>query len=130
GVSLSQASKSESSSSRDEALGSARASRAGDRAPAIATFVPKGKLRRGRRNQHAGARVLPSPETRDSGFTKAGQGSSTLEESSARASKAAPEAGVLPQRETSGDTHYSKRHLPHFERPWGKYSVAFSTRKH
>jgi alanyl-tRNA synthetase/REP element-mobilizing transposase RayT len=24
---------------------------------------------------------------------------------------------------------YSKRHLPHFERPWGKYTVTFSTRE-
>src|SRR5205814_973299 len=29
--------------------------------------------------------------------------------------------------ETSGDIRYSKRCLPHFERPWGKYAVAFST---
>ena len=43
---------------------------------------------------------------------------------SARASRAV--SGASP--ETSGeDVHYSKRHLPHFERPWAKYAVAFST---
>ncbi len=30
---------------------------------------------------------------------------------------------------TSG-AKYSKRRLPHFERPWGKYMVSFSTREH
>lgn len=35
-------------------------------------------------------------------------------------------AGASP--ETSGETTYSKRHLPHFERPWGKYMVTFSTK--
>src|SRR5689334_3959771 len=39
-------------------LGSARASRAGDRAPAIAHFSP-GDFRRGRRKRHARARALP-----------------------------------------------------------------------
>src|SRR5438477_5270533 len=29
--------------------------------------------------------------------------------------------------ETFGDIHYSKRHLPHFERPWAKYAVTWST---
>ena len=42
---------------------------------------------------------------------------------SARASRAV--SGASP--ETSSGTYYSKRHLPHFERPWGKYAVAFST---
>jgi RecG-like helicase/REP element-mobilizing transposase RayT len=27
------------------------------------------------------------------------------------------------------DIRYSKRHLPHFERPWAKYAITFSTRK-
>ncbi|MFZ4774469.1 MAG: alanine--tRNA ligase-related protein [Terrimicrobiaceae bacterium] len=31
--------------------------------------------------------------------------------------------------ETAAGALYSKRRLPHFERPWGKYSVAFSTRE-
>ena len=39
-------------------LGSARASRAGDRAPAIAYFYPE-NFRRGRRKQHTRARALP-----------------------------------------------------------------------
>jgi RecG-like helicase/REP element-mobilizing transposase RayT len=26
-------------------------------------------------------------------------------------------------------TRYSKRHLPHFERPWAKYAITFATRK-
>src|SRR5882724_10134964 len=42
---------------------------------------------------------------------------------SARASRAV--SGASP--ETSGDIRYSKRRLPHFERPWGKCAVAFST---
>jgi len=42
---------------------------------------------------------------------------------SARASRAV--SGASP--ETSRDIRYSKRRLPHFERPWGKYAVAFST---
>ena len=29
--------------------------------------------------------------------------------------------------ETFSDIHYSKRHLPHFERPWAKYAVTWST---
>src|SRR5881392_2349856 len=44
---------------------------------------------------------------------------------SARASRAV--SGAAP--ETSQAVHYSKRRLPHFERPWGKYAVAFSTHK-
>ncbi len=42
---------------------------------------------------------------------------------SARVSRAV--SGVSP--ETSGGTKYSKRNLPHFERPWAKYMVTFST---
>jgi REP element-mobilizing transposase RayT len=42
---------------------------------------------------------------------------------SARASR----AGFGAPAETSADVSYSKRRLPHFERPWGKYAVAFST---
>ncbi len=43
---------------------------------------------------------------------------------SARASRAV--SGASPET-TTGDVTYSKRNLPHFERPWGKYAVAFST---
>src|SRR5438094_531135 len=42
---------------------------------------------------------------------------------SARASRAV--SGAPP--ESSADVRYSKRRLPHFERPWAKYAVAFST---
>ena len=42
---------------------------------------------------------------------------------SARASRAV--SGASP--ETSSGTYYSKRQLARFERPWGKYAVAFST---
>jgi len=45
---------------------------------------------------------------------------------SARASR----AGFGAPTETSTSIRYGKRYLPHFERPWGKYAVAFSTRKH
>ena len=43
---------------------------------------------------------------------------------SARASRA--NFGALA--EISGGASYSKRRLPHFDRPWGKYAVTFSTR--
>jgi REP element-mobilizing transposase RayT len=42
---------------------------------------------------------------------------------SARASRAL--SGASP--ESFEETSYAKRHLPHFERPWAKYAVAFST---
>ena len=44
---------------------------------------------------------------------------------SARASR----AGFGALAETSADTLYAERRLPHFERPWGKYAVSFSTHK-
>src|SRR2546423_10871155 len=43
---------------------------------------------------------------------------------SARASRA--DFGALA--EISSEVSYSKRRLPHFERPWAKYAVTFSTR--
>jgi methionine synthase I (cobalamin-dependent)/REP element-mobilizing transposase RayT len=45
---------------------------------------------------------------------------------SARASR----AGFGAFAETSPNALYGKRRLPHFERPWGKYAVTFSTRNH
>src|SRR5437764_15051025 len=36
-------------------------------------------------------------------------------------------SGASP--ETPEDIRYSKRRLPHFERPWSKYAIAFSTRE-
>ncbi len=42
---------------------------------------------------------------------------------SARASRAL--SGASP--ESSCEIHYSKRRLPHFERPWAKYAVCFAT---
>jgi REP element-mobilizing transposase RayT len=42
---------------------------------------------------------------------------------SARASRAL--SGASP--ESFAEIRYSKRRLPHFERPWAKYAVAFST---
>jgi alanyl-tRNA synthetase len=44
---------------------------------------------------------------------------------SARVSRAA--SGVPP--DVSAGVHYTKRHLPHFERPWSKYHVTFTTRE-
>ena len=47
-------------------------------------------------------------------------------ESSGGTPDATPGPGVLP----GGDaTRYSKRNLPHFERPWAKYAVTFSTQE-
>jgi REP element-mobilizing transposase RayT len=44
---------------------------------------------------------------------------------SARASRAP--SGASP--ESAQQIRYSKRRLPHFERPWAKYAVSFSTHK-
>jgi REP element-mobilizing transposase RayT len=51
-------------------------------------------------------------------------GSTQSDLGSARASRAV--SGAAP--ETPQAIHYSKRRLPHFERPWGKYAVSFSTK--
>jgi RecG-like helicase/REP element-mobilizing transposase RayT len=40
----------------------------------------------------------------------------------------APES--LSGASAAAQTRYSKRNLPHFERPWAKYAVTFSTRNH
>jgi 5-methyltetrahydrofolate--homocysteine methyltransferase len=45
---------------------------------------------------------------------------------SARASR----AGFGAVAETSTNVLYGKRRVPHFERPWAKYAVTFSTRDH
>lgn len=48
----------------------------------------------------------------------------------------APGSAGGPPAESGGspddlqDVQYSKRSLPHFERPWAKYAVTFATRKH
>jgi alanyl-tRNA synthetase/REP element-mobilizing transposase RayT len=44
---------------------------------------------------------------------------------SARDSRAV--SGDSPETASPAQTRYSKRRLPHFERPWGKYVVTFST---
>ncbi|MGI8957465.1 MAG: alanine--tRNA ligase, partial [Chthoniobacterales bacterium] len=44
---------------------------------------------------------------------------------SARDSRAV--SGDSPETTSATETRYSKRRLAHFERPWGKYAVAFST---
>src|SRR5205807_5294026 len=46
-----------------------------------------------------------------------------MDSGSARVSRAGE--GVPP--ETFAQIRYSKRRLPHFERPWGKYAIVFST---
>jgi len=47
-------------------------------------------------------------------------------ESSGEPPDATPGPGVLPGGEAA---RYSKRNLPHFERPWAKYAVTFSTQE-
>jgi 5-methyltetrahydrofolate--homocysteine methyltransferase len=42
----------------------------------------------------------------------------------------ASRAGFGAFAETPTNVLYGKRRLPHFERPWGKYAVTFSTRNH
>ena len=44
---------------------------------------------------------------------------------SARDSRAV--SGDSPETSPASQTRYSKRRLPHFERPWGKYAIVFST---
>ncbi len=56
--------------------------------------------------------------------TAARKESSTPSGSSGGTPAATPGTGVLPGGDT---TRYSKRNLPHFERPWAKYGVTFST---
>jgi putative transposase len=51
-------------------------------------------------------------------------GSTPADPGSARASRAI--SGASP--EISEDINYSKRRLPHFERPWAKYAISFSTK--
>jgi alanyl-tRNA synthetase len=53
---------------------------------------------------------------------------STLPNSSGSAVVPTASVGVSPT-ESSPQVHYSKRRLPHFERPWAKYMVSFSTRE-
>lgn len=48
----------------------------------------------------------------------------TRKESSGGTPDATPGTGVLPGFDA---TRYSNRNLPHFERPWAKYAVTFST---
>ena len=51
------------------------------------------------------------------------QGAAAQFPGSARASRAL--SGASP--ESSGEIRYARRRLPHFERPWAKYAVSFST---
>ena len=51
---------------------------------------------------------------------------SSRDPGSARASR----ADFGAPAETPTNVLYGKRNLPHFERPWGKYAVTFSTRNH
>jgi threonyl-tRNA synthetase/REP element-mobilizing transposase RayT len=60
--------------------------------------------------------MFPPMELREESGASAPKGS-------ARVSRAV--SGVPP--ETSGSAKYSKRNLPHFERPWAKYMVTFGT---
>jgi alanyl-tRNA synthetase/REP element-mobilizing transposase RayT len=53
---------------------------------------------------------------------------STLPKSSGSAVVPTASVGVSPT-ESSTQARYSKRRLPHFERPWAKYMVSFSTRE-
>ncbi len=49
-----------------------------------------------------------------------------LNEKGARASSPAP-VGVPPTEPSAQGAKYYKRRLPHFERPWAKYMISFST---
>ncbi len=39
-------------------------------------------------------------------------------------------AACAPQNPAVAEPMYSRRNLPHFERPWAKYAITFSTRNH
>jgi alanyl-tRNA synthetase/REP element-mobilizing transposase RayT len=45
-----------------------------------------------------------------------------------RVSSEAPSPQIGPNPTKASEPTYSRRNLPHFERPWGKYMVTFSTR--
>ncbi len=60
------------------------------------------------------------------------KGIELFEREVARLQGTAPAPGAAERALAVGTTgaSYSKRRLPHFERPWGKYMVSFSTRQH
>jgi RecG-like helicase/REP element-mobilizing transposase RayT len=41
-----------------------------------------------------------------------------------------PDTRARATSESVDETRYSRRNLPHFERPWAKYAITFSTRNH
>jgi len=47
-----------------------------------------------------------------------------------RVSVEAPTPQPKPESSKPSEPTYTRRNLPHFERPWGKYMVTFSTRDH
>ncbi len=47
-----------------------------------------------------------------------------------RVSSEAPSPQIGPNPPKPSEPTFSRRNLPHFERPWGKYMVTFSTRYH
>jgi len=47
-----------------------------------------------------------------------------------RVSSAAPSPQTASPAKGTTEPTYTRRNLPHFERPWGKYMVTFSTRDH
>ena len=55
--------------------------------------------------------------------------SSTLPQFPGSATVPVASVGVAPTESVAQGTGYYKRRLPHFERPWAKYMVSFSTRE-
>ena len=53
---------------------------------------------------------------------------STLPQVSGSATVAVAPVGVPPTESSAPGANYYKRRLPHFERPWAKYMISFSTR--
>ena len=45
-----------------------------------------------------------------------------------RVSSEAPSPQISPNSPTASEPTYTRRNLPHFDRPWGKYMVTFTTR--
>jgi hypothetical protein len=57
--------------------------------------------------------------------------SGSLPDTHARANDPQPKNSTISPRNSSvAEPIYSRRNLPHFERPWAKYAITFATRNH
>jgi alanyl-tRNA synthetase/REP element-mobilizing transposase RayT len=115
------------SDSRQSGLGSAPAPGAAERALAV------GPCGEETQSQESGLGSAPAPGAAERALAVGPCGGETRGQESGLGSAPAPGAAerALAVGPCGGETRgarYSKRRLPHFERPWGKYMVTFSTR--